>query len=74
MSETFYHMDIKDNFNVIVWEISDQVGFGHLCIHKEQIFAGFALSRLLFVLRCQSRVPAWVHYRSNKRLTGFLAL
>ncbi|WP_263367225.1 TonB-dependent receptor [Edaphobacter bradus] len=47
-SETFYHLDFKDNFSWIVGKHTLKFGGEYLYSHNTQIFDGFALGRYIF--------------------------
>jgi hypothetical protein len=47
-SETFYHLDFKDNFTLILGKHTLKMGGEFLYSHNEQIFDGFALGRYIF--------------------------
>ncbi len=47
-SETFYHIDAKDNFSVVVGKHSLKAGVEFLYSHNTQVFDGFALGRYFF--------------------------
>jgi hypothetical protein len=47
-SETFYHIDAKDNFSLIVGKHTIKMGGEYLYSHNVQIFDGFALGRYIF--------------------------
>jgi Carboxypeptidase regulatory-like domain/TonB-dependent Receptor Plug Domain/TonB dependent receptor len=47
-TETFYHLDFKDNFSMIVGKHTIKVGAEDLYSHNVQIFDGFALGRYIF--------------------------
>jgi hypothetical protein len=48
-SETFYHLDFKDNFTLIEGKHTIKVGGEFLYSHNVQVFDGFALGRYIFV-------------------------
>ena len=47
-SETFYHLDFKDNFSLIHGKHTFKFGGEYLYSHNVQIFDGFALGRYIF--------------------------
>ena len=47
-SETFYHLDFKDNFTLVVGKHSIKTGAEFLYSHNVQVFDGFALGRYIF--------------------------
>jgi hypothetical protein len=47
-SETFYHLDFKDNFSIIMGKHTVKMGAEYLYSHNVQIFDGFALGRYIF--------------------------
>ena len=47
-SETFYHLDFKDNFSLIVGKHTIKMGAEELYSHNVQVFDGFALGRYIF--------------------------
>src|SRR5215470_1036285 len=47
-SETFYHLDFKDNFSIVAGKHTIKVGGEYLFSHNTQIFDGFALGRYIF--------------------------
>ena len=47
-SETFYHLDFKDNFSIVAGRHTIKVGGEYLFSHNTQIFDGFALGRYIF--------------------------
>ncbi len=47
-SETFYHLDFKDNFSLILGKHTIKLGAEDLYSHNVQIFDGFALGRYIF--------------------------
>lgn len=47
-SETFYHLDFKDNFSLILGKHTIKVGAEDLYSHNVQVFDGFALGRYIF--------------------------
>src|SRR5882757_3370717 len=47
-SETFYHLDFKDNFSLILGKHTIKMGGEYLYSHNVQIFDGFALGRYIF--------------------------
>lgn len=58
-SETFYHLDFKDNFSYILGKHTLKMGAEYLYSHNEQIFDGFALGRYIF-----GDVVGFLHYAS----------
>jgi hypothetical protein len=47
-SETFWHLDLKDNFSWILRKHTVKMGAEYLYSHNVQIFDGFALGRYIF--------------------------
>src|SRR6266702_4507609 len=47
-SESFYHIDLKDNFSIIHGKHTFKFGGEYLYSHNVQIFDGFALGRYIF--------------------------
>ena len=47
-SETFYHLDFKDNFSLVLGKHSIKAGAEFLYSHNVQVFDGFALGRYIF--------------------------
>ena len=47
-SETFYHIDFKDNFSIILGKHTIKLGAEDLYSHNVQVFDGFALGRYIF--------------------------
>ena len=47
-SETFWHLDFKDNFSLILGKHTIKMGAEYLYSHNVQIFDGFALGRYIF--------------------------
>ena len=47
-SETFWHLDLKDNFSLILGKHTVKMGGEFLYSHNVQIFDGFALGRYIF--------------------------
>jgi carboxypeptidase family protein/TonB-dependent receptor-like protein len=47
-SESFYHLDLKDNLSLIVHKHTFKVGAEYLYSHNVQVFDGFALGRYIF--------------------------
>ena len=47
-NETFYHLDLKDNFSIIHGKHSFKFGGEYLYSHNVQVFDGFALGRYIF--------------------------
>jgi hypothetical protein len=58
-SETFYHIDFKDNFSLILGKHTVKMGFEELYSHNVQIFDGFALGRYIF-----GSTSGFLHYAS----------
>jgi hypothetical protein len=58
-SETFYHLDFKDNFSQIVGKHSIKIGAEDLYSHNVQVFDGFALGRYIF-----GSATGFLHYAS----------
>jgi hypothetical protein len=58
-SETFYHLDFKDNFSYIVGKHTIKFGGEYLFSHNTQVFDGFALGRYIF-----GDVVGFLHYAS----------
>jgi hypothetical protein len=58
-SETFYHLDFKDNFSRIVGKHTIKVGAEDLYSHNVQVFDGFALGRYIF-----GSTTGFLHYAS----------
>jgi hypothetical protein len=58
-SETFWHLDFKDNFTVILGKHTVKMGFSDLYSHNVQIFDGFALGRYIF-----GNTVGFLHYAS----------
>jgi hypothetical protein len=56
-SETFYHLDFKDNFSLILGKHTVKVGGEYLYSHNVQVFDGFALGRYIF-----GNVAGFLHY------------
>ena len=56
-SESFYHMDVKDNFSLIFGRHTVKMGAGYLYSHNLQVFDGFALGRYIF-----GSVTGFLHY------------
>ena len=56
-SETFYHIDLKDNFSVILGKHSVKMGGEFLYSHNVQVFDGFALGRFIF-----ASATGFLHY------------
>ena len=56
-SETFYHLDFKDNFSLIRGKHTIKVGAEDLYSHNVQVFDGFALGRYIF-----GSVTGFLHY------------
>jgi hypothetical protein len=47
-SETFWHLDLKDNFSLILGKHTIKMGAEFLYSHNVQVFDGFALGRYIF--------------------------
>jgi hypothetical protein len=47
-SETFWHLDLKDNFSLILGKHTIKMGAEELYSHNVQVFDGFALGRYIF--------------------------
>ncbi len=47
-SETFYHLDFKDNYSLILGKHTVKLGAEYLYSHNVQVFDGFALGRYIF--------------------------
>ena len=58
-SETFYHLDAKDNFTYVVGKHSVKAGVEFLYSHNVQVFDGFALGRYIF-----GDAAGFLHYAS----------
>src|SRR5664279_4227177 len=58
-TETFYHLDFKDNFSLILGKHTIKVGGEDLYSHNVQIFDGFALGRYIF-----GSAAGFLHYAS----------
>jgi hypothetical protein len=56
-SETFYHLDFKDNFTAVIGAHSIKFGGEFLFSHNTQVFDGFALGRYIF-----SDTVGFLHY------------
>ena len=56
-SETFYHLDLKDNFSLIVGKHTFKMGGEYLYSNNVQVFDGFALGRYIF-----GSVTGFLHY------------
>jgi hypothetical protein len=63
-SETFYHLDPKDNFSLIKGRHTIKVGGEFLYSHNVQVFDGFALGRYIF-----GSATGFLHY-STAASTG----
>jgi len=63
-SESFYHLDFKDNFSLIVHRHTIKMGAEYLFSHNVQIFDGFALGRYIF-----GSATGFLHY-STAASTG----
>jgi hypothetical protein len=62
-SETFYHLDFKDNFSLILHKHTLKMGAEELYSHNVQIFDGFALGRYIF-----GDTAGFLHYASPASL------
>ncbi len=58
-SETFYHLDFKDNFSLILGQHTVKLGAADLYSHNVQVFDGFALGRYIF-----GSTTGFLHYAS----------
>ncbi len=58
-SETFYHVDLKDNFSLVKGKHAFKFGGEFLYSHNVQVFDGFALGRFLF-----GSTSGFLHYAS----------
>ena len=58
-SETFYHLDLKDNFSFVLGKHALKMGGEFLYSHNVQVFDGFALGRFIF-----SSATGFLHYAS----------
>ncbi|WP_263382603.1 TonB-dependent receptor [Granulicella arctica] len=58
-SETFYHLDFKDNYSLILGKHTVKVGAEYLYSHNVQVFDGFALGRYIF-----GSATGFLHYAS----------
>ena len=58
-SETFYHVDLKDNFSFVLGKHAFKMGGEFLYSHNVQVFDGFALGRFIF-----SSTTGFLHYAS----------
>ena len=58
-SESFYHLDFKDNFSIVHGKHTFKFGGEYLYSHNVQIFDGFALGRYIF-----GDVAGFLHYAS----------
>ena len=56
-SETFYHLDFKDNFSLLVKKHTFKFGAEFLYSHNVQVFDGFALGRYIF-----TSTTGFLHY------------
>ncbi len=56
-SETFYHMDFKDNFSLVLGRHTIKFGGEDLYSHNVQVFDGFALGRYIF-----TSATGFLHY------------
>ena len=63
-SETFWHLDFKDNFSLILGKHTIKMGAEYLYSHNTQIFDGFALGRYIF-----GSTSGFLHY-STAASTG----
>jgi hypothetical protein len=59
-SESFYHIDFKDNLSFILGRHTVKVGAAYLFSHNVQVFDGFALGRYIF-----GSVDGFLHYAST---------
>jgi len=59
-SETFYHLDFKDNFSLIVGKHTIKFGGEYLYSHNVQVFDGFALGRYIF-----GSATGFLHYATS---------
>jgi hypothetical protein len=59
-SETFYHLDFKDNFSQIVGRHTFKFGGEYLFSHNVQVFDGFALGRYIF-----GDAAGFLHYATD---------
>ena len=59
-SETFYHLDFKDNFTSVIRTHSIKFGGEFLYSHNTQVFDGFALGRYIF-----GSTTGFLHYASD---------
>lgn len=64
-SETFYHLDFKDNFSLIVGKHTFKVGGEYLYSHNVQVFDGFALGRYIF-----GSTTGFLHYATPSSVKG----
>ncbi len=62
-SETFYHLDAKDNYSIVRGRHTVKFGAEYLFSHNTQIFDGFALGRYIF-----GSVAGFLHYASPASL------
>lgn len=62
-SETFYHLDGKDNFSLVRGHHTLKMGFEYLYSHNVQVFDGFALGRYIF-----GSTSGFLHYASPAAL------
>jgi hypothetical protein len=58
-SESFYHLDFKDNFSMIAGKHTFKFGGEFLYSHNTQVFDGFALGRYIF-----GSATGFLHYAS----------
>ncbi len=65
-SETFYHIDAKDNFSLVHGKHAFKFGAELLYSHNVQVFDGFALGRYIF-----ASATGFLHYASPERVGGF---
>ncbi len=56
-SETFYHLDLKDNYSIVHGRHTVKFGAEYLFSHNTQVFDGFALGRYIF-----GSVTGFLHY------------
>lgn len=62
-NETFYHLDLKDNFTVVAGRHTVKAGVEYLFSHNTQVFDGFALGRYIFL-----DAVGFLHYASPASL------
>jgi Carboxypeptidase regulatory-like domain/TonB-dependent Receptor Plug Domain len=65
-SETFYHIDLKDNISVTHGKHAFKFGGEYLYSHNVQVFDGFALGRYIF-----GSATGFLHYASPANNAGF---